>query len=177
MLGKDSVLVFQDACKAEFVNADDGNNAFGRVLAHWDWLFFWWRAEIAGGTFILWLSKNILNLFICVWKKLIKPPQARFLTDDKHSAGLGILQQQYGLTWRAASLQIHLRSKAVWHTERNITRRGPTFSVHRAGTGPLQFYPLGCLSLSVINKANTYCSPPCFYLVSQRSEPDLCQDE
>lgn len=36
MLGKDSVLVFQDACKAEFVNADDGNNAFGRVLAHWD---------------------------------------------------------------------------------------------------------------------------------------------
>lgn len=36
MLGKDTVLVFQDACKPALVNADDGNYAFGRILAHWE---------------------------------------------------------------------------------------------------------------------------------------------
>lgn len=40
MLGKDTVHVFQDACTPALVNADDGNNAFGRILAQWDWLFF-----------------------------------------------------------------------------------------------------------------------------------------
>lgn len=116
MLGKDTALVFQDACKPALVNTDDGNYAFGRILAHWDWPFFWWRTEIAGETFILWLNKNILNLFMCVWKKLIKPLWARFLKDDKHSAGFRILHKKYGLTWWAVWLKINLRSKAVGQT-------------------------------------------------------------
>lgn len=104
ILGKDTVLVFQEAYKPALVNTDDGNYAFRRILAHWDWAFFWWRTQIAGETFILWLNKNILNLFMCVWKKLIKPLQARFLKDDKHSAGFRILHKMYGLTWWAVWL-------------------------------------------------------------------------
>lgn len=38
--GKDTVLVFQDACEPALANADDGNCALGRILAHWDWLVF-----------------------------------------------------------------------------------------------------------------------------------------
>lgn len=115
-LGKDTILVFQDACKPALVNTDDGNYAFGRILAHWDWPFFRWRTEIAGETFILWLNENILNLFMRIWKKLIKPLRARFLKDDKHLAGFRILDKKYGLTWWAVWLEINLRSMAVRHT-------------------------------------------------------------
>lgn len=116
MLGKDTLLAFQDACNPALVNTDDDNYVFWRILAHWDRLFFWWRTAIAGETFILWLNKNILNLFTCVWKKLIKSLRARFLEDDKHAAGFRILHKEYGLTWWALWLEINLKSKAVGHT-------------------------------------------------------------
>lgn len=115
MLGKDALLAFQDACNPALVNTDDDNYVFWRILAHWDRLFFWWRTAIAGETFILWLNKNILNLFMCVWKKLIKSLRARFLEDDKHAAGFRILHKEYGLTWWALWLEINLKSKAVGH--------------------------------------------------------------